>query len=203
MSKLTDIKSWDTILTPQEMEEIDKIASRPRWQFGATSSESSLHKKFWKMDIKGYGIFDSVIPEKMEILIPFKFAKAVTKKVINENLTKKQKEIMFNEGTERPFTSDLLNEKREGFYHCANCGAKLFASTAKFDSGTGWPSFTEALPGAFKTKIDYSFGMKRIEYHCANCGVHHGHVFADGPSETGKRFCNNGLCLIFKPSSSN
>ena len=73
MSKLTDIKSWDTILTPQEMEEIDKIASRPRWQFGATSSESSLHKKFWKMDIKGYGIFDSVIPEKMEILIPFKF----------------------------------------------------------------------------------------------------------------------------------
>jgi len=73
MSKLTDIKSWDTILTPQEMEEIDKIASRPRWQFGATSSESALHKKFWKMDIKGYGIFDSVIPEKMEILIPFKF----------------------------------------------------------------------------------------------------------------------------------
>ena len=136
-------------------------------------------------------------------LIPFKFTKAVTKKVINENLTKKQREIMFNEGTERPFTSDLLNEKREGFYHCANCGAKLFASTAKFDSGTGWPSFTEALPGAFKTKIDYSFGMKRIEYHCANCGVHHGHVFADGPSETGKRFCNNGLCLIFKPSSSN
>ena len=78
---------------------------------------------------------------------------------------------------------------------------KLFASTAKFDSGTGWPSFTEALPGAFKTKIDYSFGMKRIEYHCANCGVHHGHVFADGPSETGKRFCNNGLCLIFKPTN--
>ena len=73
MSKLTDIKSWDTILTQAEMEEIDKIASRPRWQFGATSSESSLHKKFWKMDIKGYGIFDSVIPEKMEILIPFKF----------------------------------------------------------------------------------------------------------------------------------
>ena len=67
--------------------------------------------------------------------------------------------------------------------------------------GTGWPSFSEALPGAFKTKVDYSFGMKRIEYHCANCGAHHGHVFDDGPSETGKRFCNNGLCLIFIPSN--
>ena len=107
---------------------------------------------------------------------------------------------MFNEGTERPFTSELLKEKRDGFYHCANCGAKLFSSKAKFDSGTGWPSFSEALPGAFKTKIDYSFGMKRIEYHCANCGAHHGHVFTDGPGKTGKRFCNNGLCLIFKPS---
>ena len=108
---------------------------------------------------------------------------------------------MFNEGTERPFTSELLKENREGFYHCANCGAKLFASSAKFDSGTGWPSFSEALPGAFKTKIDYSFGMRRMEYHCANCGAHHGHVFLDGPTETGKRFCNNGLCLIFKPEN--
>ena len=79
--------------------------------------------------------------------------------------------------------------------------AKLFSSTAKFDSGTGWPSFTESLPGAFKTKIDYSLGMKRIEYHCANCGVHHGHVFDDGPGSTQKRFCNNGLCLLFKPEN--
>ena len=69
----------------------------------------------------------------------------------------------------------------------------------KYDSGTGWPSFSEALPGAFKTKIDYSFGMERVEYHCAKCGAHHGHVFNDGPRESGKRFCNNGLCLIFKP----
>ena len=65
----------------------------------------------------------------------------------------------------------------------------------------GWPSFSEALPGAFKTKIDYSFGMRRMEYHCANCGVHHGHVFLDGPTASGKRFCNNGLCLIFKPEN--
>ena len=108
---------------------------------------------------------------------------------------------MFNEGTERPYQSALNYEKRKGFFHCANCDAKLFASTSKCDSGTGWPSFTESLPGAFKTKIDYSFGMKRIEYHCSNCGVHHGHVFDDGPGSTGKRFCNNGLCLIFKPES--
>ena len=133
--------------------------------------------------------------------LPYKILYSATKKIINPNLSKVQKDIMFNEGTERPFTSDLLKENRKGFYHCANCGAKLFSSTAKFDSGTGWPSFSEALPGAFKTKIDYSFGMKRIEYHCANCGAHHGHVFLDGPSATGKRFCNNGLCLIFKPEN--
>jgi peptide-methionine (R)-S-oxide reductase len=133
------------------------------------------------------------------ILLPFKLLKSSSKQIINPNLSIEQKDIMFNESTERPFTSKLLNEKRKGFYHCANCGAKLFASTAKFDSGTGWPSFSEALPGAFKTKIDYSFGMKRIEYHCSNCGAHHGHVFDDGPTESRKRFCNNGLCLIFKP----
>tara|TARA_B100001540_G_C15765545_1_gene623807 strand:- start:747 stop:1202 length:456 start_codon:yes stop_codon:yes gene_type:complete len=133
------------------------------------------------------------------IFFPYKFLYSATKKIINKNLSDEQKNILFNEGTERPFTSSLLNEKREGFYHCANCDAKLFSSNSKFDSGTGWPSFTESLPGAFKTKIDYTLGMKRIEYHCAKCGAHHGHVFEDGPSESGKRYCNNGLCLIFKP----
>ena len=134
------------------------------------------------------------------IILPYKFLYSQTKKIINKNLTKEQKNILFNEGTEKPFSSALLHEKRKGFYHCANCGNKLFSSDSKFDSGTGWPSFSEALPGAFKTKIDYSFGMKRIEYHCAVCGAHHGHVFDDGPTKTGKRFCNNGLCLLFKPS---
>ena len=115
------------------------------------------------------------------------------------NLTPEQNYILKQEGTEPPGSSPLNNEKREGAYHCAGCDVKLFESNMKFDSGTGWPSFNEALPGAFKTKVDYSFGMKRTEYHCANCGVHHGHVFNDGPKESGKRFCNNGLCLIFKP----
>ena len=142
----------------------------------------------------GISIFSS-------LLLPYKFLYSATKKIINKNLTTEQRNILFNEGTERPFASSLLNEKREGYYHCVNCDAKLFSSDSKFDSKTGWPSFTTALPGAFKTKVDYSFGMKRTEYHCANCGAHHGHVFDDGPGENGKRFCNNGLCLIFKPSS--
>ena len=131
------------------------------------------------------------------VLLPYRLLYSATKKIINQNLTDEQKNIMFNEATERPYTSPLNYEKRNGFFHCANCEAKLFSSDAKFDSGTGWPSFRESLPGAFKTKIDYSFGMKRIEYHCANCGVHHGHVFADGSQK--KRFCSNGLCLIFIP----
>ena len=131
---------------------------------------------------------------------PYNLLNAITKKIINPNLTIEQKKIMLDEATERPYSSALNQEKREGFFHCANCGARLFASSAKFDSGTGWPSFTESLPGAFKTKTDYSFGMKRVEYHCAKCGVHHGHVFDDGPTSTQKRFCSNGLCLIFKPS---
>jgi len=133
------------------------------------------------------------------LILPYRLLYSATKKIINPNLTEKQKKIMLDGDTERAFTSPLNNEKRNGFYHCANCGAKLFSSEAKFDSGTGWPSFTEALPGAFKTKIDYKFGMKRVEYHCAKCGVHHGHVFDDGPKSTQKRFCNNGLCLFFKP----
>ena len=135
------------------------------------------------------------------LFLPINFIFAATKKILNKDLTDKQKNVMLNEGTERPFSSPINKKKREGFYHCANCGAKLFASNSKFDSGTGWPSFSEALPGAFKTKVDKSFGMIRTEYHCAKCGVHHGHVFNDGPSKTGKRFCNNGLCLIFKPET--
>jgi peptide-methionine (R)-S-oxide reductase len=132
-------------------------------------------------------------------LLPYKFIYPATKKIMNKDLSEEQKNIMFNEATERPYTSPLNHENRSGFFHCANCGAKLFSSKAKFDSGTGWPSFTESLPGAFNTKIDYSLGMKRVEYHCANCGVHHGHVFPNGLSK--KRFCNNGLCLIFKPDN--
>ena len=118
-------------------------------------------------------------------------------KKINTKLTTEQEKIMFEEETELPGSSSLNYEKRQGSYHCANCGIELFKSTAKFDSGTGWPSFFEALPGVFETKTDYLLGYDRIEYHCKNCGVHHGHIFDDGPQPTGKRYCNNGLCLKF------
>ena len=135
------------------------------------------------------------------VLLPYNLLYSATKKIINPDLSDEQINIMFNESTERPYSSSLNYEKRKGFFHCANCGAKLFASNSKFDSGTGWPSFDESLPGAFETKIDYSFGIERVEYHCAKCGAHHGHIFNDGPKSTGKRFCNNGLCLIFKPDN--
>ena len=119
-------------------------------------------------------------------------------KEINIKLTSEQRKVMFEEATEPPRSSKLNYEKREGSYHCANCGIKLFESNAKFESGSGWPSFYEALPGVFETKTDYLLGYARTEYHCKNCGVHHGHIFDDGPEPSGKRFCNNGICLIFK-----
>ena len=87
------------------------------------------------------------------LLLPYKLLYSATKKIINPDLSEEQKNIMLNEATERPYSSPLNNEKRKGFFHCANCGAKLFSSDAKFDSGTGWPSFTESLPGAFKQKL--------------------------------------------------
>ena len=117
----------------------------------------------------------------------------------NPNLTAEQKLVMFEEGTERPGSSELNNEKRQGSYYCANCETKQKHSNAKYESGSGWPSFFESLPNVFETKTDYNLGYARTEYHCKKCGGHHGHIFEDGPKPTGKRFCNNGLCLIFKP----
>ena len=119
-------------------------------------------------------------------------------KEINTELTSEQKKVMFEEATERPGSSNLNYEKREGSYHCANCEMKIFESFTKFESGSGWPSFYESLPGVFETKEDFLLGHGRVEYHCKNCGAHHGHIFDDGPEPTGKRFCNNGICLIFK-----
>lgn len=113
-------------------------------------------------------------------------------------MTKEQEEILLRKGTERPFTSELLKNKEAGSYLCANCGNKLFASDAKFDSGTGWPSFDQAIPGSIELKDDSSHGMSRTEVVCSRCKGHLGHIFDDGPTETGKRYCINGCVLDFK-----
>lgn len=115
---------------------------------------------------------------------------------LKKKLTPEQYEILRKKGTERPFTSELL-DAHEGMFNCAVCGQQLFAATNKFDSGTGWPSFDTAIAGAVEFHKDTEYGMERTEVVCSKCGSHLGHVFDDGPSDTtGKRFCINGACLI-------
>jgi len=115
-------------------------------------------------------------------------------------LSKEAYYVLRNEGTERPFTSELNDEKRTGEFACAGCGLVLFTTEQKFDSGTGWPSFWDAINGRVETKTDYKLILPRTEYHCARCGGHQGHVFEDGPQPTGLRYCNNGVALKFTPS---
>lgn len=117
---------------------------------------------------------------------------------LKQKLTPEQYHILREKGTEAPFSSPLLQEKGSGMFTCAVCGNELFASTAKFDSGTGWPSFDQALPGSVEMHPDDAYGMSRTEVTCAKCGSHLGHVFDDGPATTGKRFCINGACLLMK-----
>lgn len=105
--------------------------------------------------------------------------------------------VLRQEGTERPYTSPLNAEKRKGIFVCAGCNKRLFSSTTKYDSGTGWPSFWQPLAGGVGTSTDYKIGVPRTEVHCARCGGHLGHVFNDGPKPTGKRYCMNGVAMKF------
>jgi peptide-methionine (R)-S-oxide reductase len=109
--------------------------------------------------------------------------------------------VLREHGTERPFTSPLNKEKRDGTFACAGCRLPLYRSADKYDSGTGWPSFTRAISGNIGTRTDRSFFMVRTEVHCRRCGGHLGHVFDDGPPPTGKRHCINGDALVFAPAA--
>lgn len=113
-------------------------------------------------------------------------------------LTPAQYQVLRNQGTERAFTSPLLDEHRTGTFACAGCDLPLYASATKFDSGTGWPSFWQPLEGAVGTSVDRSAFGTRTEVHCSRCGGHLGHVFTDGPAPTGLRYCMNGVAVTFQ-----
>ena len=114
-------------------------------------------------------------------------------------LSPEQFAVMREHGTERAGSCALNYEKRAGSFTCAGCDSLLFASKTKFESGTGWPSFNDPVPGSTETTVDRSYGMKRTEVHCARCGSHLGHVFDDGPPPTHLRYCINGVAMNFKP----
>ena len=123
----------------------------------------------------------------------------MTEEEIKNKLTAEEYKVLREKGTEAPFSGKLLNEKREGMYKCKVCGQELFSSETKFDSGTGWPSFDKAIPGAVEYIEDNEMGMHRTEVVCSNCKSHLGHVFDDGPTSTGKRYCLNSVCLDLDP----
>ncbi len=119
---------------------------------------------------------------------------------LRQRLTPQQYHVLREKGTERPGSSPLNFEKRDGTFHCAVCDTPLFISSTKYESGSGWPSFFAPIEGAVENRVDNSHGMQRVEAVCATCHSHLGHVFPDGPNPTGDRYCMNGVSLAFQPA---
>jgi peptide-methionine (R)-S-oxide reductase len=141
-----------------------------------------------------------VIRDESAEAAPNSFDVTKTPEEWKRNLTSEQYYVLRQHGTERPGTSPLNREKRQGVFACAGCGLSLFSSETKYESGTGWPSFWQPLPDAVGTKTDYMLLLPRTEVHCRRCGGHLGHVFNDGPRPTGQRYCMNGAAMTFMPN---
>jgi len=170
---------------------------------GATAAFIVTRTGFAKVDMDAI----KTMQENWQTLVPNGLELPAPTTPLKKTLTDWQQElparafqVLFEEDTERPFTSPLNDEKRPGVYLCSACELPLFTSAMKFDSGTGWPSFFTSIPNHLGTKTDFKLIWPRTEYHCARCRGHQGHVFDDGPPPTGQRWCNNGVALRFVPA---
>ena len=156
-----------------------------------------MHRRHWIAGLAGFALTARVGAQGAAApkIVPLKKTKAEWKKLLPANVFY----ILREEGTEPGGSSPLNAEKRAGTFVCAGCFLPLFDSAKKYESGTGWPSFWDYLPGTLGTSRDFKMILPRTEYHCARCGGHQGHVFEDGPKPTGLRYCNNGLAFTFVP----